>query len=76
MTQPELTHQAHQGRPPKYPWDEWTDGKEHTVQYGVDFNCMPESLGVLIRKTARNRGIEVAVSIEGDFVHFKFERAA
>jgi len=76
MTEHQLSRQAPLGRPPKYDWDTWTDGREHTIEYGKHFNSMPESMAVLLRKHARNHGLEVAVSVTGDFVTFQFVRAA
>jgi len=30
------------GRPAKYPWDEWMDGKTHVVTMGTDFDSEPK----------------------------------
>lgn len=50
------------GRPPAYPWKEWTDGTERLLVEGKDFRCMAESFALLARRTARVRGLHVTVS--------------
>lgn len=50
------------GRPTRYPWDEWTDGKERVLREGENFSCMAESFALLCRRTARVRGLQVTVS--------------
>ena len=63
------------GRPPVYPWAQWTDGEEHTVERGADFTCTPESFGVLLRRQARiTPGLKVHVSVGPDTVWFQFVR--
>jgi hypothetical protein len=37
---------------------------------------MPDSMAVLLRKHAKNYGLEVSVSVNGDFVTFQFADAA
>ena len=76
MTEHTLSRRAPLGRPPKYPWNAWTDGQEHTIEYGVHFGSMPDSMAVLLRKHAKNYGLEVSVSVNGDFVTFQFADAA
>lgn len=50
------------GRPPRYPWDEWSDGRERVLREGQDFLCMAESFVLLCRRTARIRSMQVTVS--------------
>jgi hypothetical protein len=49
------------GRPAKYPWDLWIDGQEHFLREGDDFDSTAESFVILVRRTARTRGIPVEV---------------
>jgi hypothetical protein len=50
------------GRPPKYDWRSWTDGKEYFLLEGVDFDCSAESFTILVRRTARSKSLAVTVS--------------
>ena len=50
------------GRPARYPWNEWTDGKERLLREGQDFFSMAESFVLLCRRTARVRDLRVSVS--------------
>lgn len=50
------------GRPPRYPWDEWTDGQERVLREGQEFRSMAESFVLLCRRTARVRGLQVTAS--------------
>ena len=59
---PNADRKVRLGRPTRYPWDEWTDGKERVLKEGDDFTCMAESFVLLARRTARVRGLELAVS--------------
>jgi hypothetical protein len=52
------------------------DGEEHTIEHGTHFDCTPESMGILIRKSARRNNREIAVSVDGEKVHFQFSKAA
>lgn len=53
---PSTTHRV--GRPPKYPWDAWLDGKHaYTVEQGVDFDCSTRSFIQILTRTAKSRGM-------------------
>jgi hypothetical protein len=74
------------GRPAKYRWDLWTDGGEWFLRHDEDFDCTAESFVVLVRRTARARGLSVDVHrvslkedtgpyVAGDYVKFSFSQA-
>jgi hypothetical protein len=42
------------GRPPKYDWDKWTDGRVHVCKAGKDFSCTAPSFRALVHATARS----------------------
>lgn len=45
----------------KYPWDQWLDGREHTLKYGVDYHCKLRGLVSLARRAGNLRGMKVNV---------------
>jgi len=59
---PNADRKVRLGRPTSYPWDEWTDGQERLFREGEDFTSMAESFVLLVRRTARVRGLSVVVS--------------
>jgi hypothetical protein len=60
------------GRKPIYDWDKLVDGKPHEFTHGADFDCDPSSFAALVRHTAKRRGRKVEVSVDGDYVFFRF----
>lgn len=52
----------------RYPWDDWLDGRERKIRRGVDFDCEPASMGVIVRLAARRRAVCVSVYVAGSFV--------
>jgi hypothetical protein len=60
----EFPQQKHAGRPPEYPWDEWTDGEVRKLVRGEHFTCALRSLRSLIHLTARKRGLRAKTNIE------------
>ena len=52
------------GRPEKYPWNEWFDGKTRRLQRGVDFSNHPGNFRMTVYQAARRRGVVVQTSLE------------
>lgn len=50
------------GRPGKYPWDEWFNGKVWEVEAGTDFSTTPESFRMTIKSAAKSRGGSVKIA--------------
>ncbi len=72
-SEPIITPQSGSGRPPKYPWELWTNGEQHLVKRGVDFTCNPPSLLVRLHAEAKNRGLAVSTSNRDyDTISFRF----
>lgn len=42
------------GRPPKYDWSKWADGRVHVCKAGKDFDCTAPSFRALVHATARS----------------------
>lgn len=59
------------GRRQMYAWDEWFDGSIWRAERGIDFQCEPESFRVQACTEAKQRGIKVQTSVEGDAVIFQ-----
>ena len=51
-----LERRHNPGRPPIYPWEQWTDGAWWTVSAGVDFECSLQSFRVGLSERARRIG--------------------
>lgn len=54
----------HRGRPPKYNWDQITDGQIHVLRRGRDFDTSAISFRALAHRTATARGLKVETSIQ------------
>jgi hypothetical protein len=52
------------GRPPKYPWDSWMDGKVHPALAGRDFHMSAEKFRDLLRQKAYHAGLHVWTQID------------
>lgn len=65
---------AHHGRKPIYPWDKWTDGKQHTIKKGTHFSCPLKSIAAMLAGHARSRnlGFESTQNHEAQTVTFQF----
>lgn len=47
------------GRPPKYPWDEWLDGRHaYLVEHGTHFDCSTTSFVQIMSREAKKRGMK------------------
>lgn len=44
------------GRPPKYPWEEWTDGEARKLYRGKDFDADLISFRTMVHRKARDLG--------------------
>lgn len=63
------------GRPPKYNWDELTDGSIWKAIQDEDFDATPKSFRTLLRYQARKRNIPVKIHVRGKVVWFQFSKA-
>lgn len=52
----------------KYPYDEWFDGKVRRLLHGEDFTVAPQSIRSLLYAQAKQRGMPLKVTIDGDDV--------
>lgn len=48
------------GQKPRYPWDEWMDGKPRLAERGVDYHIADQAFALLIRQKARRCGMIAA----------------
>jgi hypothetical protein len=70
------------GRPPKYPWDTWTDGEMHTIRQSDDWergstttfpsNVKIASFRAECHAAARRAGGKADTRIMGNVVRFRF----
>lgn len=54
----------HRGRPPKYDWDRYSDGRNYRCVQGVDFDTSPVSFRALVHRTADARGLKAETRID------------
>lgn len=54
----------------RYPWDDWLVGRTRVLRRGVEFDCEPASMGIIVRLAAKRRGVRgrYVVSVAGDEV--------
>jgi len=57
------------GRPLKYPYDKWLDGRINMLSKGDDFHVDVKSITNIIRYFCRHRDIGVTISQRGDDVY-------
>lgn len=55
----------------KYPWDKWTDGKQHTIEQGKDFDLDPQVMRASVLRRAWAMGKTAETSVDGKKVTFK-----
>lgn len=72
MTEKKATKVAPKGR--RYPWSEWTNGKEHTITQGKDFTVEPEVMRGQLYVRARTEKIFVSSTVDGKKVTFRFSK--
>lgn len=63
------------GRPPKYNWNDLTDGSTWKAIQGQDFTSTPTSFRTLLRYQAKIRSLKVEVHVSGEIVWFQFSKA-
>lgn len=51
------------GRPPKYPWDLWTDGRARRLHRGVDFDATLRSFQTMVHRKARDLNMKAHTKI-------------
>lgn len=49
------------GRPDKYPYDDWFDGKIREVVSGKDYDCKSTTIYWCLKRAARVRGLSIQV---------------
>lgn len=57
------TFTSRKGRPPKHPWDEWTDGQSRRLYKGRDFSSELISMRTMIHRKARDLGMNAYTHI-------------
>lgn len=62
------------GRPAKYPWGRWLNGRRRTLVKGVDFDCEAYALVLQLRRKAALMDKRVVAKISGDTITFRAER--
>jgi hypothetical protein len=60
------------GRPPKYNWEQLTDGSIWKAQQGEDFKTTTSGFRSLLRYQARKRNIPVEIHSRGQIIWFQF----
>jgi hypothetical protein len=62
------------GRPPKYPWAEWTDGTRHFLKQGEHFSdeVKVSSFRAECHAAARRKGGKADTQIQGNTVIFRY----
>jgi len=61
------------GRRPKYDWDKWTNGEQHTIEQGKDFSLRIHSMRAQLHVKASTLGMKVETRLlEGDKLAFQF----
>lgn len=56
-----VAQSTRRGRPEKYPWGEWLNGKPWSIERGVDFEQSANNMRSTIYSAAKRRGISVVV---------------
>ena len=51
------------GRPPKYPWEQWTDGQARRLYQGEDFDATLESFRTMVHRKARDMNLKAHTKI-------------
>lgn len=58
---------------PRYPWDEWTDGRTWVATEGVDFDVTAANFRAQLHvKASKLAGKKVTTSVDGNKVTFRF----
>jgi hypothetical protein len=55
--------ESKKGRPPTYPWEEWTDGKTRRLFKDDDFNASLISFRTMVHRKARDVGMRAFTKI-------------
>lgn len=60
------------GRPAKYPWDKWFDGKTRVLEQGVDYEAdSPKSFRSTVYSAAKRMGIGIETRIIDGELHIQ-----
>ena len=62
------------GRPERYPWTKWSDGKPRRASKGKDFTCTPSGFVRSAHSYAKRSGLKVVTNLVGDSVEFQFSK--
>lgn len=66
----DLTEVPRTGRPAKYPWDEWFDGRTHVLVQGEDYDADgPKSFRSTVYSAADRLGVSVVTKIIDGELH-------
>ena len=69
---PRLSPENPGGRPPEYPWEEWTDGRPWEARQGEDFTVSPASFRKALARHAGRHGLQVHTRTIPGGVQFQF----
>ena len=61
------------GRPQKYPWEQWQDGRVWKARQGVDFSLTPARFRCILYQRANSYGRTCRTRIDGEYVTFQFQ---
>lgn len=50
----------------RYPWREWLDYLPITLCRGVDYDCEPSSMALMLRGAAERYGVCISIRVRGD----------
>lgn len=67
---PAFTIDLKMGRPPKYPWKKWTNGKVHRIVAGKHFNSSVRGMQSTLRAHAARNGLLIHVRSTDDQIEF------
>ena len=63
------------GRPSKYDWGKWTDGRAWEIKQGKDFTCSCDTVAMTIYQRARREGCKVTIRrVDAGTLAFQFAK--
>ncbi len=65
---------SRKGRPPLYPWDEWSDGRSRRLYRGQDFSAELLSFRTMVHRKARdlNKRAETQINAADQTIKVQF----
>lgn len=73
---PDESAKLKRGRPTKYPWTRWTNGRTWVAVKGEDYTIDTYVFQIGLHLHARNHGMTVSTITDGDTIIFRFRSAA